>query len=235
MYTEVIIEDETVQDCKAKCQENFAKCVKGYHLLNTEPLNETIWETINSQVLIASGFSVSQTSSGSHTSGKDITCSFGGLSNKSSKYTKNKTEFAISSYRLTTVCNDRDCGDEFEITKEINSRKNYDYYSFIVRHETGENIEYDWYLIPSDYPALCPETYKWEKMTGQRGRKTGEIVGWKTDTVNGSKMSISFSMSSQLWITLSVTEQLKEFIVASVTVKKQAKLNYIDIFNLHSH
>lgn len=214
--------------------DNFVKCITGYHYINTEPINETIWEAINGQVLELSGCPVQHTSSGSHSSGKDITCGLGGLSNKSAKYAKKGSEFAISSYRLTTVCSNKDCGDVTSIVQEINSRKNYDYYSFIVRDETGESISYDWYLIPADYPVLSPESYTWEPMYGQRGKKTGEQVGWKTNEINGSKMSITFSMSSQLWLSVAVTEELKTFIVGSCVVSKKTKLNYLQIYDMFS-
>ncbi len=120
-----VITVSTVID-KEQFSDNFMKCVTGYHFINTEPINETVWEAINSQVLELSGCSVQHTSSGSHSSGRDIICGLGGLSNKSAKYAKKGTEFAISSYRLTTVCSDKDCGNVESIVKEINSRKNYD-------------------------------------------------------------------------------------------------------------
>ena len=214
--------------------DNFVKCISGYHYINTEPINETVWEAINGQVLEFSGCPVKNTSRGSHLSGKDITCGLGGLSNKSAKYAKKGAEFAISSYRLTTVCSDKDCGNVTSIVQEINSRKNYDYYSFIVRGETKESISYDWYLIPADYPALSPESYTWEPMYGQRGKKTGEQVGWKTNEINGSKMSITFSMSSQLWLSVAVTEELKTFIVGNCVVSKKTKLNYLEIYDMFS-
>ena len=31
--------------------------------------------------------------------------------------------------------------------------KNFKFYSIIVRKETGRQIQYDWFLIPSDFPA----------------------------------------------------------------------------------
>jgi hypothetical protein len=212
--------------------ENFMKCVTGYHFINTEPINETVWEAINSQVLELSGCAVLKTSSGSHSSGKDISCGLGGLSNKSSKYSKKGLEFAISSYRLTTVCSDKECGNVESIVQEINSRKNYEYYSFIVRDETEDEITYDWYLIPSDYPTLSPESYTWEPMYGQRGKKTGEQVGWKTNDLNGSKMTITFSMSSQLWLNVAVTEEMRSFIIGNCTVSKKTKLNYLQVYEM---
>ncbi len=213
---------------------NFVACVTGYHYVNSEPINETVWEAINCQILELSDCKVQHSSNGSHSSGRDIICELGGLSNKSAKYSKKNTEFSISSYRLTTVCSDKNCGEISSIIEEINARKNYDYYSFIVREHKDDFIAYDWYLIPANYPVLTPEAYTWEPMYGQRGKKTGEQVGWKTNEINNSKMSITFSMSSQLWINVGVTEELKNFIVGSCTVSKNTKLNYIQLFNMFS-
>jgi len=212
--------------------ENFQKCVQGYHFINSEPLNETVWETVNSQVLIVSGCEVQNTSSGSHSSGRDIVCALGGISNKSAKYSKGKTEFSISSYRLTTVCSDKDCGNVEAIVNQINSRKNYEWYSFIVRNETDAAFEYDWYMIPSGEPILSPECYTWEPVYGQRGKNSGQQIGWQTNELNGSQMTIRFSMSSQLWISIKVTEDLKKYIVSSCTVSRQAKFNYLQIYQM---
>ena len=233
-YTTLTINHKMSSVNNAQFSDNFTKCVTGYHFINTEPVNETVWEAINCQVLELSGCPVQKTSSGSHSPGQDILCGLGGLSNKSAKYSKKRTEFAISSYRLTTVCSDKDCGNVESIVQEINSRKNYDYYSFIVRDEKEEEIYYDWYLIPADYPALSPGSYTWEPMYGQRGKKTGDQIGWKTNEINGSKMSVTFSMSSQLWLTVSVTEELKSFIVGSCSVSKKTKLNYLQVYEMFS-
>jgi len=237
ILTDFVVEPAPLEDLGLNFEllnANFQKCVKGYHLINSDPINETVWESINCQVLEASGNTIDSSSKGSHSCGKDISCDFGGLSNKSSKYSKGKTEFAISSYRLTTVCSDKDCGNIESIIGEIESRKNYEYYSFIVRNELEKEkeIEYDWYLIPANCDILSPEQYEWVPMIGQRGKKTGEQVGWKTNELNGSKMSITFSMSSQLWITISVTEELKKYIVGTTKVSSQAKFNYLQIADL---
>jgi hypothetical protein len=71
-------------------------------------------------------------------------------------------------------------------------------------------------------------------MFGQSGKKTGEQIGWKTNDLHGSKMTITFSMSSQLWLTISVTEELKSFIVSSCTVGRKTKYNYLEIYNMFS-
>jgi hypothetical protein len=43
-------------------------------------------------------------------------------------------------------------------------------------------------------------------------------------------MSITFSMSSQLWIDLHVTEDMKQYIVGSCTINRGRKYNYIHLY-----
>lgn len=207
---------------------NFEKCVKGYHLLNDEPIKEAVWEDINAQVLVASGCSVESKSSGSHKPGADISCSLGSFSNKSTQYEGDG--FKISSYRLTSVCSDKNPGKPEEILAEINKRKNFEYYSIIVRKDSPQEIQYDWYLIPSDYAAFNPASYEWQPKIGKIGKNKGSATGWETNTVNGSSMSITFSMSSQLWLDIKLTEEMKKFCISSVNVKKGRKYNYIQLF-----
>ena len=218
---------------------NFVKCVKGYHLINDDPIKEAPWEDINAQILAASGCSV-KTGKGSHKSGTDLTCSLGNMSNKSTKY-DNLNQFKLSSYRLTTVCSDKEAGDINLIIKEINKRKNFEYYSIIVRREAkddtkdesknDDDLKYDWFLIPCDYPPFDPATYKWEPKIGKIGKNKGQITGWNTNIVNGSSMSITFSMSSQLWLDINVTEEMKQFIVGSCDVALGRAINYIQLYN----
>lgn len=210
---------------------NFKKCVKGYHLINSSAINETMWEDINALVFTYSGIEVYSKSDGSHSPGMDINCSLGRISNKSAKYSNNKKSIDISSYRLTTVCSEKKCGNPIEIIEEINKRKNFHYYSFIVRDETSnsENINYDWLLIPSNYLVLDPSSYTWEPTIGKRGKNKDTQVGWHTNEIDGCKMSITFSMSSQLWIHIEMREEIKKFIIASVEVSNKPIYNYIDI------
>ena len=63
-------------------RENFTKCVRGYHLINNDPIKETPWEDINAIIMTASGLKVVSQSNGSHKSGGDISCSMGSFSNK---------------------------------------------------------------------------------------------------------------------------------------------------------
>jgi len=216
---------------KCKFNDNFGKCVMGYHFINDDPIKETPWENINSQILVESGCSIVSTSSGSHISGSDIHCSIGAFSNKSTQYECNETQFKISSYRLTTVCTDKEPGIIETIIEEIDRRKNFDYYSIIVRNCEESTIKYDWYLIPADYPSFNPRTYSWKHKIGKIGKNKGLITGWETNIVGGSSMSITFSMSSQLWLNIRITDDMKKFIMGSVTITKGKKLNYINIYD----
>lgn len=209
---------------------NFNKCVKGYHLINSSPINETKWEDINALIFLSLGIEIYSKSDGSHLSGMDINCVLGRISNKSAKYFNNKKNTNISSYRLTTVCSEKKCGTSTEIIAEINRRKNFDYYSFIIRDDTDdENISYDWLLIPSNYYILDPSSYIWEPTIGKKGKNKNTQIGWNTNEINGCKMTITFSMSSQLWIHIEMTEEIKKFIIASANAKKKTKYNYIEL------
>jgi hypothetical protein len=216
--------------------EYFIKATKGYHLVNTSPINETIWEDLNTLVFTNAGIEVFSKSDGSHVSGMDINSALGKVSNKSAKYSANQKSFDISSYRLTTVCSDKMCGIPEDIIEEINKRKNFDFYSFIVRDEKAEpgKILYEWLWIPSDYHIMVPSSYQWEPTIGQKGKNKDSQVGWHTNSINGCKMSITFSMSSQLWIHLEMTDEIRQFIVATSVVENTPKYNYIELFDKFS-
>lgn len=217
-------------EIRSSLGSNFTKCVKGYHLVNDDPLKETPWEDINAIVLNASGCVVNSQSNGSHKSGGDLSCSLGGLSNKSTMYETGNTSFKISSYRLTTVCSDKTPGKIEEIIAEINNRKNFTFYSIIVRDETEKQILYDWYLIPSDFPALNPASYTWRPKLGKRGKNEGAPTGWETDIINGSSMSITFSMSSQLWMDVTITDEMRKFMVGSCRINRGRKYTYLQLY-----
>ena len=217
-------------EIRASLASNFSKCVKGYHLINDDPIKESPWEDINAIVLNASGCLVNSQSNGSHKSGGDLSCSLGGFSNKSTQYNSGKNSFDISSYRLTTVCSDKTHGKIEDIIAEINKRKDFTFYSIIVREDTNTQILYDWYLIPSHLPELNPSSYTWRPMLGKTAKNKGSTTGWETDMLNGSSMSITFSMSSQLWIHVNITEEMKKFVVGSSRVNRGRKYNYIQLY-----
>jgi hypothetical protein len=209
----------------------FKKCVRGYHLINMDPIKESVWESINSLVLTHSGGIVYEKSSGSHSPGSDISSSVGNFSNKSVKYdSPTHDSFNISSYRLTTVCSAAVPGNVEEIVSEINSRKNFQYYSIIAREEMDDKIYYDWIILPADHPAVNPSLYTWSPTMGKRGKNKDVQVGWRTNVINGSSMSISFSMSSQLWMSVNITEEMKAaYIVASSQVEKKIMMDYVSL------
>jgi len=225
----VSINDLTVSN--ELLETTYKKCIKGYHLINSSSINETVWEDINVMIFHVLGIEVYHQSNGGHLSGMDIDCAIGKLSNKSAKYANNRQSFMISSYRLTTVCSDKHCGTPMQIIEEINRRKNFDYYSFIVRDENSatNTVYYDWLLLPSNASVLEPASYEWFPTIGKRGKNKDEQVGWHTNTINGCKMTISFSMSSQLWIHIEMSEHIKKYIIASTEVSNKPSYNYIDI------
>lgn len=233
-----LYENEMLQN-KELINNQFNKCIKGYHLVNTSPINETIWEDINAVVFTNINMEVYSKSNGKHSSGMDIACSLGRISNKSAKYSntkskkldKNIKKFDISSYRLTTVCSEKKCGTPELFIAEINKRKNFDYYSFIIRDEREDTILYDWVLIPSNYFILDPSSYSWEPTFGKRANNKESQVGWHTNSIHGCSMTITFSMSSQLWIHIEVTPEIKKFIVASGVVNNKPMYNYIELLD----
>jgi len=240
-----IIEDvdkyqlKSITDIFEKCElldVNFKKCVTCYHLINETVIKETMWESINSQILESSGIAVYSKSNGSHSSGMDIDCSLGKFSNKSSIYSNNKKKCKMSSYRLTEICSEKKCGTPIEIIEEITKRKNFDYYSFIVRDDEKNNdtIIYDWLIIPSDYSVLDPSSYTWEPTIGKNGKNKNTQIGWNTNEINGCKMSVRFSMSSQLWIEIEMTD-MKKFIIASAVVNNKPRFNYIQLGDILSN
>ncbi len=239
MASKIDITTESVIDISDEVRTslalNFNKCVKGYHLINDDPIKETPWEDINAIILNTSGCSVNSQSKGSHKPGGDLACSLGGFSNKSTQYDLGNKSFKISSYRLTTVCSDKTPGNIEEIITEINRRKDFNFYSIIVREDTNKEILYDWFLIPSDFPSLNPTSYKWHPKAGKIGKNKGAITGWETDTLNGSSMSITFSMSSQLWIDINITEEMKKFMISSCKINRGRKYNYIELYEKHNN
>jgi hypothetical protein len=212
--------------------KNFKKCIEGYHSINSSCIKETSWEDINAIVFLSSGIDVSYKSNGSHSSGMDINSSIGRISNKSAKYCNGRKSFESSSYRLTTVCSGKKYGTPTEIIEEINKRKNFDYYSFIVRDENTDNeITYHWILLPSNYTVLNPSSYTWEPSIGKQGKNKDLQMGWNTNEINGCKMSIIFNMSSQLWIHIEMSEEIKKYIIASAVANKNPKFNYINLLD----
>jgi hypothetical protein len=66
-------------------------------------------------------------------------------------------------------------------------------------------------------------------MIGKRGKNKDVQVGWSTNEINGCRMGVTFSMSSQLWIHVNMTDEIKQFIVAKAVVSNKPCYNYIEI------
>lgn len=215
--------------CKKIVSDTFYKCVSGYHLCNIQPISEKKWEEINYTILNNLDIKISSVSNGNHFSGTDIECSIGNLSNKTTKYTKNYIN--ISSYRLTSVCNIGDNGSIDKIFKEIYSRNNFDYYSILARNESNNNnIEYVWYMIPKDYYYFDVKNYNWNPKYGKYGKNKNKQIGWETNKIDGNYISITYSLSSQLWFHLNFLN-LDNFIVSKVKITNIIKYDYIQLFN----
>jgi hypothetical protein len=219
---------------KLLLQKNFETCLQGYHNINSCPLKEAMWEEVNIDIFESLGISINNKSNGSHLSGMDIDCSIGKISNKSAKYINNKSNYiTISSYRLTSVCDVKECGEPIKIIEEINKRKNFDYYSCILRKDFIKKdidiieYKYEWLLIPSSYKVLDPSNYEWNPTYSKKNPT--KQTGWETNIIEGSKMNITFSTSSQLWIKIKITEEIKKFIIASVDIKNERKMNYFQL------
>ena len=209
-----------------RLQESFSTTLHGYHMVNSSPIKESVWEEVNCDI-VKSLFSISDEAKGNHASGKDNRFDNIDISNKSAKV--EGTNINISSYRLTTVCNARDIGTSEKIIEEIRKRdSSFDYYSLLVRHEKeNSQIEYMWYIVPKDYYIFRIDDLNHK--IGKRGVKKGEIVGWES-----KYSSITFSMSSQLWYNFDINE-LKKYMVCSTKIDNgESKINYSQIFKSFS-
>ena len=211
---------------RARLAGTFSNYVRGYHLINPEPIKEAVWESINAAVLRESGCPVSYQSNGSHNPGTDIASALGTMANKTSKYNPGNKSFSISSYRLTALCSASAHGTISDIIAGIREKNNFHYYSLLVREDCADTIRYDWYLLPSTLPILDPTSYSWEKRTG----KNGCVAGWATDSILGANMKIEFSMSSQLWINNIPSSAVQSHLVATCDADKCPKLNYGQLY-----
>jgi len=193
---------------------NFIKCISGYHMINTQPIKSDIWKCLNTQILEASKCKT-----------------LGKIHHTTSIHSKAKSSFKISSHHLTSVSSFDRPGNISTILNEIHRRNDFDFLSILLRNNHPGMKQYDWYLIPKSYHPLNPFGYSWKPMIGKRGSHHGEIIGWETNTLDGSSMSITFNMSSQLWLNLALTEELKKYRIASTIVNPYNKYNYIQLYN----
>jgi len=225
----------SLQSIMHKLIANFHTTISGFHHISNEPLKEARWEDINGEILESSGCKIMNKSCGSHKSGCDIESNIGKLSNKTTIIKNNM--LAISSYRLTTVCNNKSSGNMDDIVNKIEHRNsNFDYYSILVREEFKKDdvivkIKYIWYLVPKTLNVLKCNNYKWCPNIDSNNN----VIGWKTNKYNGCHMRICFSMSSQLWIYLndSSIEQYK-ITETIININNKTKIKYYDLHNIHN-
>lgn len=208
-----------------KQQLQFNAVITGYHIINKSPIKEAVWEEINCEI-VSNVCIITDKSNGNHISGKDNRFDKFNISNKTTKKEKDNN-ISISSYRLTSVCNDKLLGNSKDIIIEIEKRdKSFDYYSILIRDDNKNSlINYEWYIIPKDYYL-----FKIDKLTpkiGKKGPKKGHIVGWESKYCN-----ITFSMSSQLWYKFDI-KNIKKYKICSVEIdNSKPKIKYSQIFNL---
>jgi hypothetical protein len=207
--------------------EKCKKEIIGYHIINNEPIKEAPWEEINCNI-VAGVCAVSDEANGNHKSGKDNRFNNWNISNKTAKIAKSNVN--ISSYRLSSVCNSKECGDIKKIVKEIELRdSSFDYYSILLREHINSNIIYKWCIIPKDYYIFSPTRYTWDKKYGKQGSKKGLQVGWQS-----KYMDITFSMSSQLWFHFKIKD-IEKYIICEVNVDPTTlpKLTYSQIYDTY--
>ena len=205
-----------------KLQPQFTSVIKGYHMINTTPIKESVWEEINCEI-VKHACVVADQANGNHKSGKDNRFDNINISNKSSKQEGNTIR--ISSYRLSSVCSDKHNGNAQDIINEIEKRdSSFDYYSILIRDEkTNSKIIYKWYIIPKD----C-NVFKINCLThkhGKRGKKKGEIIGWESYGCD-----ITFSMSSQLWYRFHMDDIEKYKVCETEIDNNKPKLTYSQIY-----
>ncbi len=210
-----------------KQQSQFRAVITGYHIINKTPIKETVWEEINCDI-VSGVCSITDEANGNHLSGKDNRFDNLNISNKSTK--KNGNKISISSYRLTSVCNDKLPGNEKDIIHEIEKRdKSFDYYSILIRDEKENSlINYEWYMIPKDYYLFKIDTLT--PKVGKIGKKKGEIVGWESKYCD-----ITFSMSSQLWYKFDIRDIEKYKVCSTEIDNSKSKINYSQIFHSFSN
>ena len=209
-------------------RNTFATEVAGYHMICDAAIKEAVWEEINRNVASVA-CTVAEEANGGHKSGADMTFDDVGISMKSAKI-DNAGGVSISSYRLTTVCSDKNPGSPAEIVANIAARDaSYEHYSILAREEThgGRKVHYYWCLVPKTVTVFKADAAEFRPKMGKMGKNKGAQVGWETDA-----LSISFSMSSQLWFAFKFAD-IKEYVVADTVVEKSAvKITYSDIHRM---
>lgn len=205
--------------------KHMIKTIRGYHLVNSSPIKEAVWENVLASSLASSGIE-HVWYNGGHQSGKDITIIDGvkrvGVSCKSCK--DNKKHLHLSSYRMTKYHNVEDFVSCIDV-----ERSNFEYYGILSRKENDANINYAVYFIPSK--MIKASNLKWSERLNKEGTK---VVSWVTDEVNGVQMSVTKSMSNQLWIKLNKEIFQDHCVVDALTIDKACLTNYALLYDMLS-
>lgn len=214
-------------DIQSIC-DKFKSELSGYHAINSPPVKEAVWEQILKNVL-SHKCTISDTAEGDHVSGKDMIANGCGLSAKTTKM-KNKKSLRVSSYRLTTVCSDSNPGVPMDILEEIQKRdSSFEFYALLNRLEYtsigGENmIHYKMYLIPRNASFFDVSETDFKPIVGKKGKKKDTQIGW-----SAKNFSISFPMSSQLWISLDI-DDITPYMICECTINNSlSKMSYTDV------
>ena len=238
-YEKHIVEIRNIQKCWREYKKNiyallksntvknnFINELRGFHLINSCAIKESFWEEINTHI-VRGKCKVYDIADGNHKSGKDMRFNDWNISNKTCKLEKDKVH--ISSYRLSSVCNNKDIGTKEQIMNEIERRDNsFEYYSILIRdeHKDKKQITYYWCIIPKTFFVFDLKRQSFMPKIGAKGKSKGKVVGWK-----GEYFDITFSMSSQLWHHINFNH-IKKFIIHSITIPIGETYSYGDIYKM---
>jgi hypothetical protein len=205
-------------------KKRFKQEILGYHMINSNPVKESVWEDINANI-VSDHCVITEQALGNHLSGIDMKFNNWRISNKTAKISGNRIR--LSSYRLTSVCNNRNIGCKDDIVDEIERRDGtFDYYSLLLRSESNNILTYNWYVVPNDILIFDAGAHGWEYKLKKDDGTT--VTGWKS-----KYMDITFSMSSQLWYRFDESD-IEDYKILDVEVDlyNETQLRYSDIYKL---
>lgn len=214
---------------KITIKNAFEMELKGYHMINSIPIKESVWEDFNCK-FISGECVIRDEANGNHKSGKDNKFDNWNVSNKTIKIGKDLIN--ISSYRLSKVCSNKNIGNKTNIIEEIRKRDgSFEYYSILAREEiitlNELLINYIWYIIPKSYYIFQLDN-ELEHKFGKQGENKNTITGWKS-----KYFDITFSMSSQLWYRFNKNLIDKYKIHEVLINNSNNKISYSDIYNFY--
>jgi hypothetical protein len=206
-------------------KSSLINTIKGYHIVNSIPIKEAVWESILVSALSSASIPYSW-KCGGHQSGTDIIVKDKiNISCKTCKESSGNDTLLISSYRMSACKTIADFVNEIDYT-----RANFEFYFVLSRTETPKDYTYSCFCIPSKLVKAGEKEWKTKK-----GKKNDNVASWETDVVDGVKMKIIKSMSNQLWIHFD-KNILKDYIVIdSLKVSSNKDLDYATLFEKMSN